>query len=57
MASSIACVPSLFATEPAAAAATLYVLPVILFLYLKAFELTTFLLAKLLLLSLVNSSL
>ena len=54
---STSCVPFLFESYPAAAASTLYVLPIILFLYLKVFELTTFLLAKLLLLSLVNSSL
>ena len=46
----IVCVPTLFASWPTAPAATLYVLPVILFLYLKAFELTTLLFKKLLLL-------
>ena len=52
------CLPTLFASCPAAPAATLYVLPVILFLYSKAFELTTFVLGKLLgLLSSLNSSL
>ena len=50
--------PTLFASCPPAPAAILYVLPIISFLYLKAFELTTFLLAKLLgLLSSLNSSL
>ena len=39
------CLPTLFASCHAAPAAILYVLPVILFLYLKAFELTTLLLA------------
>ena len=40
IANSIFCVPFLFALQPAAPAATLYVLPVILFLYLKVSELT-----------------
>ena len=48
---------TLFTSCPAAPTATLYVLPVILFLYSKAFELTTFVLGKLLgLLSSLNSS-
>ena len=50
--------PTLFALCPSAPSATLYVLPVILFLYSKALELTTFVLGKLLrLLSSLNSSL
>ena len=54
----IVCVPSLFALQPAAPAATLYVLPVILFLYLKISELTTLMLLKSLLSgSSLNSSL
>ena len=58
IANSISFLTTLFASCPAAPAATLYVLPVILFLYSKAFELTTFLLGKLLgLLSSLNSSL
>ena len=58
IANSISCLPTLFASCPAAPAATSYVLPVILFLYLKALELTTLLFKKLLrLLSSINSSL
>ena len=58
IANSISFLPTLFASCPVAPAATLYVLPVILFLYSKAFELTTFVLGKFLgLLSSLNSSL
>ena len=58
IANSTSCLPTSFASCPAAPAAILYVLPVILFLYLKAFELTTLLFKKLLgLLSSLNSSL
>ena len=46
IANSIVCVPFLFALQPAAPAATLYVLLVILFLYLKISELTTLMLLK-----------
>ena len=57
IANSISFLPTLFASCPAAPAATSYVLPVILFLYSKAPELTTFVLGKLLgLLSSLNSS-
>ena len=48
IANSISFLPTLFASCPEASAATLYVLPVILFLYSKSFELTTFVLGKLL---------
>ena len=44
IANSTSCLPALFASCPAAPAATLYVLPVTLFLYLKVLELTTFVL-------------
>ena len=58
IANSTSCFPTLFASCPAAPAATLYVLPVILFLYLKVLELTTFVLGNSLgLLSSLNSSL
>ena len=58
IANSISFLPTLFVPCPAAPAATSYVLLVILFLYSKAFELTTFVLGKLLgLLSSLNSSL
>ena len=58
IANSTSCLPTLFASCPSAPSATLYVLPVILFLYLKVLELTTFVLGKLLrLLSSLNSSL
>ena len=58
IANSTSCLPILFASCPAAPAATLYVLRVILFLYSKALELITFVLGKLLgLLSSLNSSL
>ena len=60
IANSIVFVPFLFVSKPAAPAATLYVLPIILFLYLKVFELTILMLLKTLsagILSLVNSSL
>ena len=58
IANSTSCLPILFASCPAAPAATLYVLRVILFLYSKALELITFVLEKLLrLLSSLNSSL
>ena len=57
-ANSTCCLPTLFASCPTVPAAILYVLPVILFLYLKALELTTLLFKKLSrLLSLLNSSL
>ena len=45
IANSTSCLPTLFASCPAAPAAILYVLPVTLFLYWKAFQLTTLLLA------------
>ena len=58
IANSISFLPTLFASCPAAPTATLYVLPVILFLYSKSFELPTFVLGKLLgLLSSLNLSL
>ena len=58
IANSTSCLPTLFALCPSAPSATLYVLPVILFLYLKILELTTFVLGKLLgLLSSLNLSL
>ena len=58
IANSTFCLPILFASCTAAPAAILYVLPVFLFLYSKALELTTFVLGKLLgLLSSLNSSL
>ena len=58
IANSTSCLPTLFALCPAAPSATLYLLPVILFLYLKVLELTTFVLGKLLgYLSSLNSSL
>ena len=57
IANSTSCLPTLFASCPAAPAATLYVLPVILFLYLKVLELTTFVLGNSLgLLSSLSSS-
>ena len=58
IANSTSCLTTLFASCPSAPSATLYVLPVILFLYLKVLELTTFVLGKLSgLLSSLNSSL
>ena len=58
IANSTSCLPTLFASCPAVPAATLYVLPVILFLYLKVLELTTFVIGNSLgLLSSLNSSL
>ena len=58
IANSTSCLPTLFASCSAAPAATLYLLPVILFLYLKVLELTTFVLGNSLgLLSSLNSSL
>ena len=55
IANSTSCLPTLFASCPSAPSATLYVLPVILFLYLQVLELTTFVLGKLLgLLSLIH---
>ena len=58
IANSTSYLPTLFALCPAEPSATLYVLPVILFLYLKVLELTKFVLGKLLgLLSSLNSSL
>ena len=58
IANSTSCLPTLFASCPGSPAATSYVLPVILFLYLKALELTTLLFKKLLgLLLSLNSSL
>ena len=58
IANSTSCLPTLFVSCPSAPSATLYVLPVILFLYLKVLELTTFVLGKLLgLLSSLNSPL
>ena len=59
IANSISFLPTLFASCPAAPAGTSYVLPVILFFYSKAFELTTFVLERLfgLLLLSLNSSL
>ena len=56
IANSTPCLPTLFASCPPAPSATLYVLPVILFLYLKVLKLTAFVLGKLLGSSL-NSSL
>ena len=51
-------VPFLFRSKPSAPAFTLYVLPIILFLYLNVFELTILILSKLLLsASSLNSSL
>ena len=46
IANSTSYLPTLFASCPAAPAATLYVLPVILFLYLKVLESTTFVLGN-----------
>ena len=58
IANSTSCLPTPFASCPFATSATSYVLPVILFLYSKALELTTFVLGKLLgLLSSLNSAL
>ena len=58
IANSTSFLTTLFALCPSAPSATSYVLPVILFLYSKALELTTFMLGKLLgLLSSLNSSL
>ena len=58
IANSTSFLPTLFALCPAASSATLYVLPVILFLYSKALDLTRFVLGMLSGLSLsLNSSL
>ena len=48
IANSTSCVPFLFTSQPSAPAFTLYVLPIVFFLYLNIFELTILILSKLL---------